>query len=205
MAQRTYAQYCGIARALDIVGERWTLLIVRELLIRPARYGELAAALPGIATNLLAQRLRTLEDAGVVERRLDPGRQGVVYALTAWGSELGEPLEALARWSTPLMAAGRGTDHLQGHWLVLALRALLSGRSALRPATLGIAVDGVLLEVTIDADGTRVALADTAPATVLHAAAEPLLGLASGSVPLSALLAAGALEGDPATVDAVLG
>lgn len=78
-----YGQYCGCARALDVVGDRWTLLIVRELLVRPARFSELLDGLPGIATNLLSNRLKALQAEGVVEQRLaDPG---VVYALTRWG------------------------------------------------------------------------------------------------------------------------
>src|SRR5918997_5210754 len=106
---RSYGQFCGLARALDVVGDRWNLLIVRELLVGPMRYGELAGSLGGIATNLLADRLRTLESAGVIERQLGQTR-GVVYALTPWGSELREAVEALIRWSFPLMATGPGGD-----------------------------------------------------------------------------------------------
>src|SRR5437660_1626686 len=70
---RTYGQYCGLARALDLVGDRWNLLIVRQLLVAPARYHELLDGLPGVATNLLADHLRDLERAGVVERGLAAG------------------------------------------------------------------------------------------------------------------------------------
>jgi DNA-binding HxlR family transcriptional regulator len=134
---RSYGQFCGVARALDAVGDRWSLLIVRELLPGPMRYGELVASLGGIATNLLADRLRSLESCGVVERRLGE-TNGVVYALTPWGSQLREPIEALIRWSTPLMASGPGGDLVQPRWLVVALPALLRGRTATRPAELGI-------------------------------------------------------------------
>ncbi len=103
---RGYGQYCGLARALDVVGDRWNLLIVRQLLVTPARYRDLRQALPGIATNLLADRLRDLETAGVLERRLgDDG--AVTYALTDWGgAQLREPVEGLIRWSTPMMVRG---------------------------------------------------------------------------------------------------
>src|ERR671932_558804 len=95
---RRYGQYCGLARALDVLGDRWSLLIVRQLLIAPARYGELLSGLPGVATNLLAERLRQLEAAGVLERRLASEGNSVVYALTPWAPQLREPIEGLIRW-----------------------------------------------------------------------------------------------------------
>jgi DNA-binding HxlR family transcriptional regulator len=109
---RSYEQYCGLARALDVVGERWSLLVVREMLEGPRRYNELLSGLPGIATNLLVERLRSLEADGVV-RRLDDGR----YALTPWGEDLHEAVYALGRWAGPLMARPRGEDHFRPNWL----------------------------------------------------------------------------------------
>jgi DNA-binding HxlR family transcriptional regulator len=93
-----YGRFCPLARALDVVGERWTLVIVQELMKHPRRYGDLAQRLPGIGTSVLADRLRKLETAGVVERR--PGRvgDGVAYALTDRGIALADTLEALRRW-----------------------------------------------------------------------------------------------------------
>jgi DNA-binding HxlR family transcriptional regulator len=108
---KSYGQYCGLARALDVVGERWSLLVVRELLEGPRRYNELLAGLPGIATNLLAERLRSLEADGVIQRR-DDGR----YELTPWGEGLHEAVYALGRWAGPLMARPRGDDHFQPSW-----------------------------------------------------------------------------------------
>lgn len=101
-----------MARGLDVVGDRWSLLVVRDLLDGPRRYGELKAGLPGIATNLLGQRLRALVDAGVVAHG-DDGR----YALTAWGEGLRAPLYALGRWAMPLMAEGPGDDGFRIGWL----------------------------------------------------------------------------------------
>lgn len=109
---RSYGHYCGLARALDVVGERWSLLVVRELLDGPRRYNELLSGLPGIATNLLVERLRSLEGDGVV-RRLDDGR----YELTPWGEELHETVYALGRWAGPLMARPRGEDHFRPNWI----------------------------------------------------------------------------------------
>ena len=102
---RSYGQYCALAKALDLVGDRWTLLIVRELLVRPSRYSELQDGLTGIATNLLVERLRQLEGAGVIGRDGE-GR----YELTEWGRKLAAPVQELVRWAAPLMLAGQGTD-----------------------------------------------------------------------------------------------
>ena len=93
-----YGRFCPLARALDVVGERWTLVIVQELLKRSSRYSELARRLPGIGTNVLADRLRKLEAAGVVERIPGPVGEGVTYALTDRGTGLSDALEALRRW-----------------------------------------------------------------------------------------------------------
>src|SRR5688500_16508669 len=145
---RSYGQYCGLARALDVVGDRWNLLIVRQLLAAPARYRELLDGLPGVATNLLADRLRDLEAAGVVERRLADEGNAIVYGLTEWGAELREPIEGLIRWSTPLMTSGPGADRFRSEWLALALPALLGGKvGARRSSTVGLAVDGQMLVV----------------------------------------------------------
>jgi DNA-binding HxlR family transcriptional regulator len=113
-----------MARGLDVVGDRWTLLVVRELLTGPKRYGELADGLPGIATNLLAERLRALESAGVVERTPGPGSvRGRPYQLTPWGAKLESVLLALARWAGPLLGPPRPHDTYRLRWLLLTLRA----------------------------------------------------------------------------------
>ena len=100
MTRRSYGQFCGLAHALDVVGERWTLLIVRELCSGPKRYGELAESLAGIGTSLLATRMRQLENDNVIRRRLDLDQPGsaVVYELSAPGRELAEAMIPLAMW-----------------------------------------------------------------------------------------------------------
>ena len=95
---RTYNQYCGLARALDLVGERWALLVVRELVLGPKRFTDLQAGLPGIGTNILSARLRELEESGVVARRtLPPPAASAVYELTPYGRELEPAVDALGR------------------------------------------------------------------------------------------------------------
>jgi DNA-binding HxlR family transcriptional regulator len=124
--RRSYDQYCGVARALDVVGERWTLLVVRDLLLGPRRYSDLLHDLPGITTNLLAKRLRDLEDVGLVEKRAT-GAGGEGYALTERGAALEPVIMELGRWAGPLMATGpRRGDHLS------LGRALLSSKRRYR-------------------------------------------------------------------------
>lgn len=192
---RSYGQYCGLARALDVVGDRWNLLIVRELLPGPMRYSSLKASLAGIATNLLAERLRMLEGHGIVERRL--GDAGVLYALTQWGAELREPMEALGRWGAPLLATGRGDDSFQPRWLALALPAMLRGRTAAPPLEIGLEVEGLLIVLRVDSDGPSASIGtDQRPQTVLTAAPETVVGLAAGALSVDQALTSGSLQGN---------
>jgi DNA-binding HxlR family transcriptional regulator len=125
---KRYAQYCPVAHALELVGERWALLVVRELLNGPKRYTDLAAALPGIGTNILAGRLRDLEQAGVVQkRRLPPPAAAQVYELTPYGEELRDPIYALARWGAKSLGAPTSDEALAPGWLVNAVRATCVG------------------------------------------------------------------------------
>src|SRR4051794_8066328 len=99
--RRTYGDSCGIARALDLVGERWALLVVRELMLGPKRFTDLRAGLRNLSADVLAQRLRQLEAAGVVRRRtLPPPAGSRVYELTDWGRDLEPALLALGRWGS---------------------------------------------------------------------------------------------------------
>jgi DNA-binding HxlR family transcriptional regulator len=205
MPARSYGQFCGLARTLDVVGDRWSLLIVRELIPGPMRYGELLASLGGIATNLLADRLRSLESSGVIERRLGQ-TSGVVYALTPWGGQLREAIEALIRWSNPLMISGPGDDAMEPRWLAVALPALFRGRTAKVPVELGIEVAGLFMTLRIDKDGPHVTVQpDRRPDTVLKAEPEAVLGLAAGVITIDEALSRASVRGDPRIVTAVLG
>ncbi len=104
MARRAYDQYCPVAKGLDVIGDRWALLVIRDLLLGPARYSDLLRGLPGIATDILTRRLRELEQDGVVTRRvLPPPAATTVYELTDRGERLREPLMAIARWGMELL------------------------------------------------------------------------------------------------------
>ncbi|MEW1842151.1 helix-turn-helix domain-containing protein [Nonomuraea angiospora] len=203
---RSYGQYCGLARALDVVGDRWNLLIVRQLLIAPARYRELLDGLGGMATNLLTDRLRDLESAAVIERRLAEEGNAIVYALTPWGAELREPVESLIRWSTPLMARGPGGDRFHAEWLAVALRALLADRAPHQASTVGIEVDGRLLQVRATRSGVEVTLhAGGDLDAIVRADAPIILGLAAGGLALDDTQGLVDIEGDEAAVRALFG
>jgi DNA-binding HxlR family transcriptional regulator len=124
--RRSYDQYCSAARALDLVGDRWTLLIVRELLAGPRRYTDLHADLPGVSTDVLASRLRDMERDGLTtRRRLPPPGAAYVYELTPRGRELLPVLQALGAWGGPELGERRPTDAVRAHWFALPLlRAL---------------------------------------------------------------------------------
>ncbi|SFK43071.1 helix-turn-helix domain-containing protein [Cellulomonas sp. KH9] len=126
MAARDYGQYCGITRALELVGERWALLIVRDLLVGPRRYGELAAGLPRIPTNILATRLKELQEAGILRRA--PRSRVVVYELTPFGRELEPVVLALGAWGFKALGEPRDEQVLTPAALTMTLR------TAFRPA-----------------------------------------------------------------------
>jgi DNA-binding HxlR family transcriptional regulator len=128
---KCYEQYCPMAHALSIVGERWSLLIVRELLHGPKRYTDLAHGLPGIGTNILAARLKDLEGAGVVEKKkLPPPFAVTVYDLTPYGRELDEVMHALARWGARSLGPPGPDDELYPEWGLNAFAALFDPEAA---------------------------------------------------------------------------
>ncbi|MCT7353376.1 winged helix-turn-helix transcriptional regulator [Streptomyces sp. 15-116A] len=127
-ARRSYDQYCSAARALDAVGDRWTLLIVRELLAGPRRYTDLHADLPGVSTDVLASRLKDMERDGLAtRRRLPPPGAAYVYELTARGRELLPVLQALGAWGQAELGERRPTDAVRAHWFALPLLRALEG------------------------------------------------------------------------------
>ncbi|MFJ6867095.1 winged helix-turn-helix transcriptional regulator [Streptomyces termitum] len=125
--RRSYDQHCAAARALDLVGDRWTLLVVRELLAGPRRYTDLHADLPGVSTDMLAGRLKDMEATGLVERRrLAPPASAYVYELTPRGRTLLPVLRALAAWGAPELGEPRPTDAVRAHWYAVPLLGALA-------------------------------------------------------------------------------
>ena len=176
---RSYDQYCALAKALDVVGDRWTLLVVRELLVRPCRYSELQDGLTGIATNLLAERLRQLESAGVIGRDGD-GR----YELTDRGRRLGAAVHELVRWGAPLMLAGQGTDTFRTRWLEFPLELMFGGMDRGRP-DVQIEVRTADEVLTLSSAGGSVDVrtgSAPSPDVVVTGAPELIVGLMSGAL-----------------------
>ncbi|GGZ32839.1 winged helix-turn-helix transcriptional regulator [Streptomyces poonensis] len=129
--RRSYDQYCSAARALDVIGDRWTLLIVRELLAGPRRYTDLHADLPGVSTDVLASRLKDMERDGLTtRRRLPPPGAAYVYELTDRGRQLLPVLQALGEWGAGVLGERRETDAVRAHWFALPLLRGLEGLDA---------------------------------------------------------------------------
>lgn len=176
---QSYGQYCGLARALDVVGDRWTLLIIRELLVGQRGYNELLDGLPGVSTNLLIDRLRRLEADGVIDHR-DDGR----YALTPWGEGLRDPVYALGRWAGPLMAQPRGEDHFRMSWLHHMIIARFDGHDPhRRDLTVELCSEGEAF--TLISSNGRVHLASgrsVAPDVTLAGPPDAMVGVLLGRI-----------------------
>ena len=174
---RSYKQYCSFARGLDVIGDRWILLIVRELLDGPRRYNELLEGLPGIATNLLADRLRDMAASDILERRDDGA-----YALTPRGEGLRDVIYAVGRWARPLMGQLKRDDEFRSHWLVHPIRVLFENVDRRRPP-MTIEVDTADQPVTLEsAEGTvRVRRGrPESPDLVLSGPPDGIIGLLAG-------------------------
>jgi DNA-binding HxlR family transcriptional regulator len=188
---RSYRQSCGIARALDLVGERWALLVVRELVLGPKRFTDLRHGLPGIATNVLSQRLQQLERDGIVTRRLlPPPAASAVYELTEYGRDLVPVILALGRWGARSLGSQPPDYALRSEWLGVALQAFYQPEAAKGlSATIGFEFDDGAFTVRLDRGRLEVTpgLADHADLTV-RTDPQMLVGfLARGPVPADAL------------------
>jgi DNA-binding HxlR family transcriptional regulator/putative sterol carrier protein len=194
---RGYHQFCGLARALDLIGGRWALLIVRDLLTGPKRFSELQEGLPGVPTNVLTARLRELEEEGIVLRRAHerPGG-GVVYDLTDFGRELEQPILGLGFWGAKAMGPMHEGDHFSPDSLALALRGSFRREHADGPARLyEFRVQQTSLRASVDA-GNVVVPSDSTdqPDLVVEADADVLAGLLSGEMSLDAARKTGRLQ-----------
>jgi DNA-binding HxlR family transcriptional regulator len=193
MAAREYGQYCGVTRALELVGERWALLIVRDLLVGPRRYGDLAAGLPRIPSNILAARLKELQAAGILHRV--PRSRVIVYELTPYGHELEPVVLALGAWGFKAMGDPREEQIITPDSMTMALRTAFRAEvAAALPATayaghfghaeLLIRVDGASLDVT----------RGDAPADLAFAAGPGIRRLISGELTPDRAIATGVVE-----------
>lgn len=201
---REYGQYCALAHALDVVGGRWSLLIVRDLLTGPKRFKDLEGGLPGIPTNVLSARLKELEEAGVVRRQLLPRpAKGVGYELTDYGRELEAPMVQLGLWGAKTLGPVAEGEPISVDGLALGLRGAFRPDAAagvtrtyelmLDGHPLRVSVDDGHLSITAEADGADVGLATT-PAL--------LFGLLRGERRVDDAIAAGQLTVTGSKVEA---
>ena len=147
---RTYDQYCPVARALELVGERWTLLVARELLLGPRRFTDLMAGLPGVSANVLAGRLKDLEGQGMVARRtLPPPAASAVYELTPEAPGLVSVLAAMAEWGMTMLGEPRAHDEVRGEWIVLGLAVTAPAPDVADGTTYELHIDGEVLHVQV--------------------------------------------------------
>jgi DNA-binding HxlR family transcriptional regulator len=205
---RSYDEYCAIAKSLDVVGDRWTLLIVRELALRGAcRYTDVRNGLPGIASNLLAERLRELEHAGVIAREdAPPPIATTLFRLTPRGEQLRPVLDDLFRWGLPLMTEQKPRDAVRSHWLAGALESMLTDRQPdASPVTVELQTGDqpIVLETRDGKIHTRLGPADSADAT-LTGPPMPIMGLLLGMLQPADAKANGIdYQGDAAILDRI--
>jgi DNA-binding HxlR family transcriptional regulator len=202
-SRRSYGQLCGLAKALDVVGERWTLLVVRNLLLGPLRYSDLLRGLPGITTNLLAKRLREMEAHGLVERvRAARGDTGAAYRLTDLGQGLEPAIHALGRWGFQRMAAPAPGDRRDLEWLLVALRRRYRGGRTMGAELLA---DGVPYRITLTPERVETARGPaSAPDLRVRGAAEAIAPLFLAGIPAGGLPAGVEVDGGEERLRALL-
>lgn len=197
MRSRAYGQFCGLSRAAEVLGQRWTLLVLRDLLVAPRRYSDLAAGLPGIPSNVLSARLKELELDGLVVREARSGAdRSVVYRLTPRAEALQPALDALARWGAADMRVPRDDEVVTEAGLVGSLRAGIRTDAA-RPAarrTYQVTVAEVSAQVTIDTDVVRVAPGPHPEPDLVITAGPGLRDVLAGAVDPAAAVADGTLH-----------
>jgi DNA-binding HxlR family transcriptional regulator len=203
---RSYGQYCSVAKALDVIGDRWTLLVVRELLAQgPSRYTDLRRGLPGIATNLLAERLRELEQAGIVSREeAPPPIATALFSLTPRGEQLKPVIEALGSWGIPLMRETTPQEEYRSYWLSLPVELFLADSSSQGVATtieVRAGEQPMLIEARDGAITTRPGTSEHAD-VVLSGPPQLVLGVLTGQLDPDVAAASGfRLDGDRAALE----
>jgi DNA-binding HxlR family transcriptional regulator/putative sterol carrier protein len=196
MPEHRYQQYCGAARALDVVGDRWTLLIVRELLLGPRRFTDLLEGLPGISRNLLTERLRTLERDGVISRdQLPPPAARQVYELTEDGQDLADAMVPLVAWGAKRLGAREPGESFRPHWAALAMVTFADKDAAKGVSeTYQYEVDGSAFYFVVDDGSVQLRYGRSGnPAVTLTTDEETWADLASGKSTAAKALATGNL------------
>lgn len=196
MRSRSYDQYCGVARALELVGERWALLLVRDLFRGPKRFTDLQRGLPRIPSNVLSARLKELEHANVVRRRLLPRPEsGVVYELTEYGAELEDILLRLGLWGTKSLGEPRPEDTVNTDSLLFGLRATFRPEAARgAQASFELHLGEIVVHVRVDDGALEVAEGPLADADVVIESDLTLRRLMAGELSLDEALESGSMR-----------
>jgi DNA-binding HxlR family transcriptional regulator len=201
MTKRTYGQFCGLSRALEVVGERWAMFIVRDLLVAPKSFSELRQGLPRISTDILFARLREMEHAGVIRRMTPTQPEGaVLYELTEYGAELDDITLQLGRWGARLLGAPRPEEIVTTSSLIMAMRATFQQEAAKGVhATFEIRVGEIVFHLSIDDGALRAVAGPLADADLHLEPGRALKGLMSGEISPADAVANGVVyTGDPA-------
>jgi DNA-binding HxlR family transcriptional regulator/putative sterol carrier protein len=210
MAKRSYDQTCGLATALDLLGERWTLLILRDLVLGPQRYTDLLDGLPGIGTNMLANRLRDLDSLGLVQKReLPPPAASTVYELSEGGRELEPAMATLGRWGARYVQPPDHTASLSPRMLMLGLVMSFSPESAkpLNGRQFELRVDGLTFRLWVEGERAHARQEPAVrPDAVIDVSAQVLMGLAAKHLAIEDAVAAGGahIDGDATAARALL-
>jgi DNA-binding HxlR family transcriptional regulator len=160
VSERRYHQFCGVAKALDVVGERWTLLLVRDLLLGGRRFSDLLQAMPGLTPNLLSTRLRHLQDVGLIEQQpLPPPQAATVYVLTPLGRELEPVVLALGRFGARWLVSPAAEDRVDPRWAMVSLKRRYLGC----PRSWRVALHVGELPFALELGGEQLAVSDGPP------------------------------------------
>jgi DNA-binding HxlR family transcriptional regulator/putative sterol carrier protein len=196
VSQKGYGQFCGFARALELVGDRWAMMIVRDLLVGPKRFSDLHSGLPKIPTNVLTTRLKQLEAGGIVERRPLPRPPGgVVYELTARGRELDDAVVAIGRWGAKLLETPRDGEIVTTDSLAMALRTTFRPEKAgdLR-ARYELHVGDIVLHAIVDGPRITVGRGALEKPDLIVESSPALKDLMAGAMTPREALASGAIR-----------
>ncbi len=185
VSTRSYDQYCALAKALDVVGKRWTLLLVRELLSGPKRFTDLREGLPGIGTNLLSDRLKNLKDKDIIEQdELPPPASSKVYRLTDRGEELENVIRELQKWGLSLLGEPGDEEYFNPRWVLEGLQAaFLPDRAEGVHRTFEFEIEDVIFHIHVE-DGSIDGFQGPAdsPDLTVKSSSEPFLKVATGNL-----------------------
>ena len=205
MRERNYGQYCGLAYALDLIGERWALLVVRDLLLGPKRLTDISRGLPGIPSNVLSARLKQLDGDGIVARRILPRPDGsIVYELTSYGRELEGILLQLGLWGARSLGVPRPGESLTPIALMLALRASFQPAAAKSvKATFELRLGDVVVHARVDRGAIEVGEGHLPDAQLVLESDPTLVEVLTGQVPMQQAIDRGGItaSGDEALLE----